>query len=190
MDPLSVHTDLSEWVRQHTDALYAWALRKTGNSHLAEDLVQETFLAAAESVNNFQGKSAPLTWLTGILKNKIAGYYRQLSCKADTVQISEDKLDTFFRPSGQWMGAAIPKPWKEPQIPLLDQPEFNKIFDDCIDFLPAAMRACIQLKYLEEKKGEEICKEMDLTPTNYWQLVHRAKIQLRDCLDKHWFQTQ
>jgi len=49
------------------------------------------------------------------------------------------------------------------------------------------MNACIRLKFLDEKKGEQICQELGLSTTNYWQLIHRAKLQLRDCLEKYWF---
>ncbi|GAB4242757.1 MAG: sigma-70 family RNA polymerase sigma factor [Saprospiraceae bacterium] len=182
----STHAQLTEWVREYTDALYAWALRKTGDSHLAEDLVQDTFLAAAEGLQNFEGNSSPKTWLMAILKYKIANHYRR-AINRQTAHPGDDFLQQFFATDGRWLGIARPGNWQVQDGSLLSDAEFTTTLNRCIQHLPEAMQACIRLKFLEEKKGAEICQELGVSQTNYWQLVHRAKLQLRKCLDDNWF---
>ena len=180
---------MSSWVKSYTKCLFAWALEKTADRQLAEDLVQDTFLAAAQSYSSFRGDSHPKTWLTGILKNNIAAHYRDSLRKNITVPLPSDQLSAFFNDSGKWMKHAEPQSWQgEPEY-LTDIPAFNQVLHDCLENLPSAMNSCIRLKFLDEKKGEEVCQELGLTSTNYWQLVHRAKIHLRNCLEKNWFNT-
>ncbi len=182
-------TELTEWVKLYTRELYSWAFQKTSDRQLSEDLVQETFLAAAESRGSFKRESQPKTWLYGILKNKIAEHYRKSLRQNITTTLPPDELLAFFDDNGQWEKSAAPQSWNSEPERLTDQPAFNKVFDGCIEHLPATMNACIRLKFLDEKKGEQICQELGLTSTNYWQLIHRAKLQLRDCLEKYWFQA-
>lgn len=182
-------TELTEWVRLYTKELYAWAFRKTSDRELSEDLVQETFLAAAEGIASFKKESQPKTWLYGILKNKIAEHYRKSLRQNITTTLPSDEIATFFAASGRWEKSARPQAWPGETGHLTDLPAFNKVFDGCIEHLPAVMNACIRLKFLDEKKGEQICQELGLTSTNYWQLIHRAKLRLRDCLEHNWFKV-
>lgn len=180
-------TELTEWVNLYTADLFSWAFQKTSDRQLSEDLVQETFLAAAEKSASFRNESRPKTWLFGILKNKIAAHYR----KTLRLNIAHTPLTgeavPFFNASGRWEENATPQPWPDDSEHLMDNPAFNRVFDDCVGHLPAVMNACIRLKFLDEKKGEQICRELGLTDANYWQLIHRAKLLLRDCLEKLWF---
>lgn len=190
MEKINVRKELTEWVRLYTKDLYAWALRKTSDRELSEDLVQETFLAAAESISNFKKESQPRTWLIGILKNKIAEHYRKSLRQNMTTSLPGDEIAAFFSSKGGWQQSTMPQPWQGEAENLTDLPAFNKVLDGCMEHLPAVMNACIRLKFLDEKKGELICQELGITTTNYWQLIHRAKLQLRDCLEKYWFVPQ
>lgn len=180
---------LTRWVRQYTKELYAWALVKTSNPTLSEDLVQETFLAAAENMERFEGKSQPKTWLFGILKNKIADYYRKGASRPSPQNVPADELADFFDAKGRWKQIAKPNPWEENPENLLDDPTFVHILDVCLNALPALMRACLHLTYLQGKKGPEICQEIEISTTYYWKIMSRARIRLRDCLEKRWFNT-
>lgn len=183
-------SELAKWVRMYTRDLLAWALRKTSDRQLAEDLVQDTFLAAAESRSSFQGDSQVKTWLLGILKNKIAEYYSRTLRKYVGRPLPLEDLSAYFKAGGHWTKSARPHAWTGEAEQLTDIPEFNRILDRCIDHLPEVMNACIRLKFLDEKKGEEICQELQISATNYWQLIRRAKLRLRDCLEKHWFKAK
>lgn len=179
-------SELTGWVRQYTKDLLARAYQKTSDYRLSEDLVQETFLAAAENIASFKRQSQPKTWLNGILKNKIAEHYRKKLQRNITHSVSPEQLNSYFNENGHWIKNQRPQSWTESEN-LTDIPAFNKILDKCIENLPAAMNACIRLKFLDEKKGTQICQELDISTTNYWQIIHRAKLQLRNCLDMNWF---
>ena len=67
----------TQWVEDHTEEMLAWAYNKLSDKQLAEDLVQDTFLAALQSMDKFKGDSKPKTWLLSILNNKIIDHYRR-----------------------------------------------------------------------------------------------------------------
>ncbi|MCB0633710.1 MAG: sigma-70 family RNA polymerase sigma factor [Saprospiraceae bacterium] len=185
----SQEMELTEWVRLYTRELYVWAVQRVSDHQLAEDLVQDTFLAASENLGSFRGGSQPKTWLVGILKNKIADHYRKMLRSDIGRPLAGEDVSDYFVKNGHWTRGARPLAWPEEPAQLTDIPAFNHIFDACIEHLPAAMRACIRLKFLDEKKGEEICQELGISDTNYWQLIRRAKLQLRECLEKNWFRA-
>lgn len=178
---------LTNWVKLYTRDMYAWASKKVPNPAVAEDLVQDTFLIAAEQFANFRGDSSPKTWLMGILKNKIAEHYRNV-IRENTVS-GLPETDHFFNTNDHWSRTQHPQSWTGETEHLTDNPEFNKVLDACIEYLPRAMNACIRLKFIGDKNGEEICLELGISSANYWQLIHRAKLQLRRCLEKYWFQA-
>lgn len=178
---------LTDWVKRYTRDLYAWASKKVPDLTVAEDLVQDTFLAAAEQFDSFRGDSSPKTWLMGILKNKIAEHYRKVIRENTTSGLEE--ADRFFNADGHWNLTQQPQSWAGDAENITDIPEFNKVLDACMEYLPQVMNACIRLKFIDDKKGEEICRELGISPANYWQLIHRAKLQLRHCLEKHWFKA-
>ncbi|SDW39347.1 RNA polymerase sigma-70 factor, ECF subfamily [Hydrobacter penzbergensis] len=183
---------IKEWVTRYTDDLYSWAFYKTDNKETAEDLVQETFLAACQSLLSFKGIDAR-TWLLGILNHKIADHYRQQYKRAAvTEQVEQERagnalMESFFDEEGSWVKKERPQQWGDEQGHLLDDMDFTKVLRQCMHKLPATWLAAVQLKYLEEKKGELICQELQIAPTNFWQILHRAKLQLRKCLEHNWF---
>ena len=79
--------------------------------------------------------------------------------------------------------------WHDDEGHLLDNVEFNNILKSCLDKLPEHWQAAVNLKYIEQKKGDVICQELDIAPTNFWQVLHRAKLQLRKCLEINWFKV-
>lgn len=178
--------NLNEWVEEYTDDLYSWALHKVSDVELAKDLVQETFLAAAEKVDGFKGDSAPKTWLYSILNHKIIDFYRKKV--RQPVKVENQVFSTFFVEGGEWKEERRPGKWHEDEEGhLLDDIEFQGVLKDCLDALPEKWNTCVKLKYLLSKNGEEICQELDITPTNFWQIIHRAKLQLRNCVEENWF---
>ena len=176
---------LSQWVEEFTSDLYSWAYYKVSDTEIAKDFVQDTFLAAAEKIKDFKGESSPKTWLFSILNHKIIDHYRKKT--KSPVTIDNQFFSTFFDEDGGWKQEKRPKEWHEEEEHLLDDNEFLKILKKCMDALPENWNACVKLKYLSEKKGEDICQELDISPTNFWQIIHRAKVQLRECVDNNWF---
>lgn len=183
---------IKSWVELYTDKMFTWAFYKTSHKEVAEDLVQDTFVAAYESIHKFEGKSDPQTWLFSILKNKIAAHYRRIYQQpiineSEYNSNNKDSLNIFFDEIGNWRKEQEPKDWKTDEGELLDDGAFVKVLGLCMGKLPANWEAAIKLKFLEEKKGEEICQELEITTTNFWQILHRAKLNLRKCLELNWF---
>lgn len=179
---------LSELVEQHTQELYSWALHKVSDSELAKDLVQDTFLAATEKIESFKGESSHKTWLFSILNHKIIDVYRKKV--KQPIAIENDVFSKFFDTGGDWKKEERPQDWDEEEGHLLDNSEFQAVLKKCLDALPEKWSFAVKSKYLLNKKGEEICQELEITSTNFWQIVHKAKLQLRDCVDTSWFNNE
>ena len=178
---------LEKLVSQHTEDLFKWAYHKTSNIEIAEDLVQETFLAAAEKIDTFKGDSTAKTWLFSILNHKIIDFYRKKVNQ--TINIDNSELSYFFDENGIWYQGKRPLEWNEDEKHLLDDPDFQMILEQCLELLPEKWNTCVKLKYLSEKKGEDICQEIGISTTNFWQIVHRAKLRLRDCIETNWLKN-
>ncbi len=181
---MDVQNDIISMVKTHTKDLYAYTLSKVYQKELAEDLVQETFLSALKSYTNFQNKSNIKTWLFSILKNKIADYYRS-KYKTGT-EVSSDIIEKFFDDNHHWKPEYTPQNWSE-EKELLDDPEFSNTLSECLKALPEKWYSIVQLKYLEETDSKIICSQLEITTSNFWQIIHRAKLQLRNCLEVKWF---
>lgn len=183
------HKMFTQWVNQYGDALYSWAFRKTIDEAIAQDLVQETFIAAYQNLETFKKASSPKTWLFSILKNKIIDQYR-LRAKTGAFPIDTyDETANWFDEDDRWKKDNRPEPWETSDVNILDDPEFDSVLTHCIGNLPVSWSACVHLKYLGEKQTEEICQELKITASNLWQILHRAKLQLRNCLERKWFKA-
>ncbi len=183
----SAADQLTGWVEEFTQELLSWALHKVSDIETAKDLVQDTFLAAAEKIEGFRGESSPKTWLFSILNYKIIDHYRKMV--KQPVSLGNDSFLSFFSAEGDWRMEKRPSDWHEEEAHLLDNPEFMEVLSKCLKELPEKWNASVRLKYLLNMSGEEICQELDVTPTNLWQIIHRAKVQLRDCVENKWFQN-
>ncbi len=177
--------ELNQWIDQYSKELLSWATYKVSDVELAKDLVQDTFLAASEKISTFKRDSSPKTWLFSILNFKIIDHYRVKVKKP--VHLEEQTFSYFFHDSGEWRKEKKPRDWHQDEEHLLDDTEFQKILKNCLDGLPEKWSTCVRLKYLMNKNGDEICQELEITPTNFWQIIHRAKLNLRECIEAGWF---
>lgn len=193
MDNTTPAQTIEFWVESYSDSLYSWALYKTSEKETAEDLVQETFIAAFQSIERFKGESNPKTWLFAILNNKIKDYHRKrfqspiVNEEGHSERAENILFDTLFDSNDQWRKEQRPYEWPLREENILDNIEFNKVLQDCMEKLPKPWFSAVHLKYLEERKGGLICQELNISPTNFWQILHRAKLQLRKCIELNWF---
>ncbi len=178
--------NLTGYVKQYSAGMLSWTLQRVSDTEVAKDLVQDTFLAAAEKLSSFRGDSSPKTWLYSILNYKIIDYYRAKI--KQPVSMESNFLFNYFSEDGSWLLDKKPAAWNEEKGNLLDDEQFGAVLQSCLDALPEKWNIAIKLKFLMSKKGEEICKELNITPANFWQIVRRAKLQLRECLENNWFQ--
>jgi len=179
-----------DWLAEHGDYLYRYALARLRDPHVAEDVVQETMLAAMQG-SSFTGKSSPRTWLTGILKHKIIDQFRrqqrEVSLEApEDVADEAPGMDEFFHEDGHW--AESPVSWGNPGK-LLQQEQFLQVLQDCLDRLPKKLAQIFMLREIEENENEEICKELEISPTNAWVMLYRARMGLRKCMEMRWLGT-
>lgn len=185
----------NHWISTYANELFGYAMSKTGKVDLAEDLVQETFLAGLKSQSNFKGQSSERTWLFSILKFKIADHYRKTSTKYEisnskfSIEDDNSYIDNFFTEDGDWKKNATPNEWNTDFSIAIENKELGIALNNCIDKLPDNQKQLVLLKLVEEEETEIVCKELNITPTNYWVIIHRAKLQLRACLEKNWFKA-
>lgn len=185
MDTQNPASIIKNWVELYSDSMFSWAVYKISSRETAEDLVQDTFLEAVHAFNKFEGKSSPKTWLFGILNNKINDHYRSKFRKGviDTTISFED----LFNENDHWKVEERPQQWPNEEEHLLDNNEFRQTFQQCLDRLPVHWCSALHLKYIEREQSDAICQELGITVTNFWQVLHRAKLQMRKCLEVHWF---
>lgn len=186
--PREVH-DPSEWVNEHADALFRFAMLRVKDTNVAEDLVQETFLSALKGIDRFKGGSSLRTWLVGILKHKIIDFFRKNKPEVLTSDLpssfDEPDSDTLDRASSRLNPNTV---WHEDPDKLFNNKEFWGVFQGCLDSLPENHRRAFSLRELDGVTGEEICKILDITSTNLWVILHRARNKLRGCIDANWNQ--
>ncbi|MBI1195812.1 MAG: sigma-70 family RNA polymerase sigma factor [Gammaproteobacteria bacterium] len=157
------------------------------NPALAEDLVQETFLAALKARKTFEGQSSERTWLTGILKHKIIDHLRRAhrNVQTDDIEKSADMNAEPFDDRGHW-NVSIDN-WKDPSASL-QQEEFWTALSRCISALPEHLADLFTLREIEEMDSDEVCETLGIsTRNNMWVMLSRTRMKLRDCMDKHWF---
>jgi RNA polymerase sigma-70 factor (ECF subfamily) len=176
--------DLTSLVNDFAADLLKRAMYKISDKEIAKDIVQDTFLAATEKLHTFKGESSPKTWLFSILNFKIIDYYRSKS--RSKVNPASQSLLKFFTETGEWVEPKKPKSWED-EGSLLDDTDFQIVLKNCLDALPEKWNACISMKYYMDKKGDEICQDLGITPTNLWQIIHRSKLNLRDCIETNWY---
>jgi len=179
--------DPEKWVSNHSDYLYNYALYKVSNQEIAEDLVQETFIAGLKGAHSFQGNSAERTWLVSILKRKVIDHYRRENVRKNTTSLdSQSPFKTEGAFKNHWQDDRAPGKWNLDNSNNLETEEFRKILAYCLSLLPEKWRSAFHLKMMEECSGEDICKELDISSSNLWVIIHRAKLKLRECIEKNW----
>lgn len=182
-------SDPKQWVDLYADDLYAYALKMIPDPSQAENLLQETFLAALQSRNSFKGNSSEKTWLISILRHKITDHIRRKYKEIPVTDLAAEdaSIDGFFDKISQ----ALPKSpgtWEIRPDQVLEKDDFWMAFEDCLKRLPPKTAEAFSLSEMEEMRSKEICKVLNVTATNLWSLLHRARVQLRQCLQTKWFE--
>ena len=180
-------------VGQHRDYLYRYALLHLRDGTRAEDVVQETLLAAVESPDRFSGKSSLRTWLIGILKHKIIDVFRKQSRETSLEgsadgESEEEFADLYFDRLRTDHWHTFPQTWGDPEQSLEDK-RFWEVFDQCSMQMPSQIARAFYMREIMGLETDEICKELSITATNCWVMLYRARMSLRQCLELRWFGT-
>ncbi len=178
--------DPNNWAQKHADYLFNYTITRVNKEELAKDIVQETFFSALKAQDNYRGQASERTWLISILKRKIIDYYRKINSKKGKVEVRMDFYEDGER-KGKWIEERAPSSWGNEAEKNIENTELKSAIDACIAFLPEKYRMVFLLKTVENYETEEICNELDITPSNLWVIIHRARHQLRKCLEENWF---
>lgn len=175
------------WVDGYADYLFRFAITRVRDADTAQDLVQETFLSALENVSGFEGRSTESTWLTAILKNKIIDWYRKQSSGLanKTESLEPVNSDDYFEADGHWKNEHRPRAFGLASDAVTGK-EFTQVLQRCMQKLPPLWFAVFNLKHMEDETSENICRNLRITPANFWVIMHRSKLNLRACLQKNW----
>lgn len=180
---------LDQLVEDHYDYLYRYAFRYFRSEERAEDIVQETYLAAATAFKRYQGNAAPRTWLTSILRHKIMDILRKKNIEepTDFDAMERDNLSHLFDDSEHWRRETGPLLWGNNPDSELIQKQFFKVLDQCLSKLPTKMRQIFLLRELEGHERNEISVQLGLTGSNVGVMLNRARLSLQACLQTHWY---
>jgi RNA polymerase sigma-70 factor (ECF subfamily) len=180
--------DPSRWVDEHGDILYRFALLRVRHPETAEDLVQETLVTAVRSSGRFRGQSSARTWLVGILKHKILDHYRKIGRETPFTDLESlrDELPEKFA-DGYWNHDRGPADWGGRADDAVDRREFWQTLQNCLGKLPPRLADVFLLREMDDVAGPEICRTLQISESNLWVMLHRARLALRECLEIHWF---
>jgi RNA polymerase sigma-70 factor (ECF subfamily) len=175
----------NDWLAAHGDYLFNLAVGQVRDPLVAEDLVQDTFLAALKARDRFAGRSSDRTWLVGILRHKIFDHLRRV-CRQRPVHV-----DNAGRPEQEaWDDSVL---WAHEAAAECLEPsrrmelaELREALEIALGKLPPRIAQVFQLYEIEERPNREVCQQLQITESNLWVMLHRARKQLRDELAGWW----
>ena len=176
----------NKWVKSHADYLFNYAISRVNNHEMAKDLVQETFFAGLKAMDNFQGKASERTWLISILKRKIIDYYRKINSAKGKAEVKVNFYSDGEK-EGEWIEERVPTTWDNEAEKNIENEELKETLEACISKLPEKYEMVFRMKTIQQFETEEICKELNITSSNLWVIIHRARTQLRKCMENNWF---
>jgi len=180
-------SDPSQWVDQHGDALFRYAMLYVHNAAIAEDLVQDALLAALKAHHRFEQRSAERTWLIGILRHKVLDHFRRAQGASNGRAAQEELSESadFFDARGHWKSK--PAAWPPGSACPAEGDEFWATFRECLSAVPPGTREAFCLVELEGLSPEAVREVFSISATNLWSRLHRARLLLRRCLENNWF---
>ena len=172
----------------YADYFINYAVTRVDGQELAKDLVQETFFSGVKGKDNFRGQAAERTWLVSILKRKIIDHYRKINSAKGQKEVRMNFYEDGDN-KGRWIEERVPQSWGNDADKDIENDELKTALEWCIQNLPEKYRIVFMLKTVQNYETEEICNELDITPSNLWVIIHRARIQLRNCMEQKWFKN-
>ncbi len=188
--PMATMPDPATWLDRHGNALYAYALMRVRDASVAEDLVQDTLLAAIKSVDRFKGESSERTWLIGILKHKVFDHLRRAGRERrldEGMVPTEGEEAQHFDDRGQWRVEVAE--WSDPERSL-EREEFWQTLQDCVGKLPDRLAILFTLRELDGMDTDTLMETLNISShNNVWVMLSRVRQRMRQCLETHWFKA-
>lgn len=166
--------------------MYSYTIQRVNNREKAQDIVQDTFLAALKAKKNYNGDASERTWLIAILKRKIIDYYRKSNSKKGKAEVRMNYINTDEQ-EGDWLEERVADHKGSNADFDLDNSDLANTLEDCIDALPTKQAAVFRMKTLQEMDSQDICNELNISSSNLWVIIHRARVQLMECMEINWY---
>ena len=176
----------NKWIDLYSDYLFNFTITRVKDRETAQDLVQETFFAGLKSMKNFKGQASERTWLISILKRKIIDHYRKINSNKGKAEVRMN-LNFDGENEGDWLEQRVADPFDKTAENNLENTELGLAIHNCISKLPAKQAEVFKMKTLLGYDTETICNELDITASNLWVIIHRARTSLASCMEKNWF---
>ena len=176
----------NKWIDLYADYLFNYTISRVNDREIAQDLVQDTFLAALKAMKNFKGEASERTWLISILKRKIIDYYRKINSnkgKAEVRITSNNDSET----EGDWLEERVADPFDKTAEDTMQNTELGEAILNCLSKLPEKQSEVFRMKSIEGIETEDICNELNITASNLWVIIHRARTAMALCLKENWF---
>ncbi|MGE5943556.1 MAG: sigma-70 family RNA polymerase sigma factor [Flavobacteriales bacterium] len=175
----------SKWIDLYSDYLFNYTITRVNDRDMAQDLVQDTFLAGLKSMKNFKGEASERTWLISILKRKIIDHYRKINSNKGKAEVritySDDESE------GDWLEERVADPFDKTAEDLMQNSELGDAIFECLSKLPEKQAQVFRMKTIEGYETEDICKELNINASNLWVIIHRARTAMASCLEENWF---
>ncbi|NNE32850.1 MAG: sigma-70 family RNA polymerase sigma factor [Winogradskyella sp.] len=178
--------DPNNWIKLYADYLYNYTITRVNDKVIAQDLVSETFLAGLKSMANFKGEASERTWLISILKRKIIDHYRKINSIKGKAEVRMS-FNTGNEDEGDWIEERVADPFDKTAEDTLENSELGDAIYNCIGKLPQKQADVFKMKTILGYETETICNELNITASNLWVIIHRARTSLAECLEKNWF---
>lgn len=177
--------DPTKWIDQYADYLFNYSITRVNDREIAQDLVQDTFLAGLKSMKNFKGEASERTWLISILKRKIIDHYRKINSNKGKAEVRINYNDD--ESEGDWLEERVADPFDKTAEDTMQNSELNDAIYKCLDKLPPKQAEIFKMKTILGYDTEVICNDLNITASNLWVIVHRARTAMANCLKENWF---
>lgn len=177
--------DPDKWVDRYSDYLFNYTIVRVNDREVANDIISETFLAGLKSMKNYKGEASERTWLISILKRKIIDYYRKSNSTKGQAEVKMNFPDSDNE--GDWLEERVADLSDMTAEDQMENRELGLAILDCLDQLNEKQAKIFRMKTIEGIDTEEICNEFNISPSNLWVIIHRARTSLAKCLEKNWF---
>lgn len=177
--------DPNKWIDLYSDYLFNYTISRVSDRDKAQDLVQDTFLAGLKSMKNFKGEASERTWLISILKRKIIDHYRKINSKKGKAEVRINYKDS--ESEGDWLEERVADPFDKTAEDDLQNSELGEAIHRCLDKLPKKQADVFKMKTVLGYETEVICNDLNITASNLWVIIHRARTGMADCLKENWF---
>lgn len=184
------HAEPERWVDEHGDCLFRYALTRVRKEDVAEDLVQETLLAAVRTHEKFGGRSTERSWLVGILKNKICDHFRKLGRETSFTDLEffSDEHSDRFDGENYWIHERGPSDWKPEGEEAMKRAEFWQALQGALGRLPERIAQVFMMREMDGVPSKEVCETLNISEANLWVMLHRARMALRQDLETNFFE--